>query len=225
MAEKVAAGHDLDLEEAVALSRVSLPLLGRIVQLWPATHGAGDTSVSNSLPVERVAALPDLPGRIGQCLADWESFCRDLIAIRGEVSSTGTPIFWYPIVEQPLDRDGTVGCSPAVREGGLEPTLPSQEIAFPCDGGFTGAEVLRAIALARLVLPAEVQVQAPLATLGLKLAQVALDFGASHLGYVAPNGQTSNDPLVADPSVLDELLESISRTAINVPVEPASAER
>ena len=59
-------------------------------------------------------------------------------------------------------------------------------------------EVLRAIALARLVLPAEIEVQAPLATLGPKLAQVALDFGASHLGYAAPDGQSSGDPLIAD---------------------------
>ncbi len=65
-----------------------------------------------------------------------------------------TTMFWYPIIDKPLDRDHT------------------------CDGGFTGAEVLRAIALARLLLPAEIQVQAPLATLGPKLAQVALDFGA-----------------------------------------------
>ena len=75
-------------------------------------------------------------------------------------------------------------------------------------------EVLRAIALARLVLPAEIEVRAPLATLGSKLAQVALDFGASHLGYVAPEGQTPNDPLVADPSVLDELLGSCHPTSL-----------
>ncbi len=84
----------------------------------------------------------------------------------------------------------------------------------------TGVEVLRAIALARLVLPAEIEVRAPLATLGPKLAQVALDFGASHLGYVAPDGQTPNDPLVADPSVLDELLGSISRTEIDATADP-----
>ena len=69
-------------------------------------------------------------------------------------------------------------------------------------------EILRAIALARLILPAEVEVQAPLGTLGPKLAQVALEFGASHLGYVAPDGQVPSDPLVADPGVLEELLGS-----------------
>ena len=77
-----------------------------------------------------------------------------------------------------------------------------------------GVGVLRAIALARLVLPAEVEVQAPLAALGPKLAQVALEFGASHLGYAAPDGKKSDDPLVADPGALDELLQSISRTEL-----------
>ena len=70
------------------------------------------------------------------------------------------------------------------------------------------------IALARLVLPETVEIRAPLATLGPKVAQVALEFGASHLGYVAPDGQSPADPLIADPSVLDELLDSISRTEI-----------
>jgi 2-iminoacetate synthase ThiH len=86
-------------------------------------------------------------------------------------------------------------------------------------------DVLRAIALARLVLPAEIEVWAPLATLGPKLAHVALDFGASHLGYVALDGQTPNDPLLAAPSLLDELLQSISRTEINALADRASVER
>jgi hypothetical protein len=50
--------------------------------------------------------------------------------------------------------------------------------------------------------------------LGPKLAQVALDFGASYLGCVALDGQTPNDPLVADPSVLDELLGSCLPTSL-----------
>jgi 2-iminoacetate synthase ThiH len=82
-----------------------------------------------------------------------------------------------------------------------------------CDGDFTGVEVLRAIALARLLLPAEVEVRAPLATLGPKLAQVALDFGASHLGYAALDGQTPDDPLVAPAAMLDELLNGCLRTS------------
>jgi hypothetical protein len=149
-----------------------------------------DTAVPRALPIQRVASLPESPRRIGQPLADWDSFCRTLFATRGELSPTGAAIFWYPIVSRPLDRD----------QGS--------------DGDFTGTEVLRAIALARLILPAVVEVQAPLATLGPKVAQVALEFGATHLGYVALDGQTPNDPLVAGASMLDELVESISRTGM-----------
>ncbi len=142
------------------------------------------------LPFERVAAPPDSPQHIGQPLADWESFCRTLIATRGELSPRETKTFWYPIVGRPFD--GELGC----------------------DVGFTGVDFLRAIALARLVLPARVEIMAPLATLGPKLAQVALDFGASHLGYVALDGQTPNNPLLADPSLLDELLGSCLSTTL-----------
>jgi len=192
VAEKIAAGCDLDLNEAVLLSRAGLALLGRIVQLRPA---ACESATAAGLPIQRVPSLPKSPRHIGQRMAEGESFCQALIALRDEVSPNDSGVFWYPIVDRPLDRD----CG--------------------CDDDFTGVEVLRAIALARLILPAEIQVQAPLATLGSKLAQVALDFGASHLGYVALDGQKSNDPLVAESSVLDELLGSCLPTPLKE--EPA----
>lgn len=190
IAEKIAAGHDLELEEALALSRVSLPLLGKLVQLRSITGDAGDTPAAGALPIDRAATPPALRPGIGQGLTDWEAFCPTLIAIRGELSPSrnasldAAANFWYPIVEQPMDGDAG------------------------CNGNITGADVLRAIALARLVLPAAIEVRAPLATLGPKVAQVALEFGASHLGCVAPQGQTPNDPLIADPGLLDELMES-----------------
>ncbi len=210
VAQKFAAGRYLDLEEALALSRASLPLLGRLVELSggtrlssahptttakrPATCHACDTSAAD-LPLDRVALPPESPRQIGQALTDWESFCRTLIALRNEFSPGSAAVSWYPILSKPLDRDD---CR---------------------EGDFTGAEVLRAIALARLILPAEIQVRAPLATLGAKLAQVALHFGASHLGYVALDGQTSGSPLVADPSVLDELTESCHPTTLKEELE------
>ena len=190
VAEKVAAGCDMDLEDALLLSRASLPLLGKMVQLRPAAGGARDAAVPAALPIERAASLLESPRGVGQVPAGWESFCRTLISTRGEVCSSGPAIFWYPNVGQSLDRD------------------------LGCDGNITGVDVLRAIALARLVLPAEVEVRAPLAMLGPKLAQVALDFGAGHLGYVAPDGQTPNDPLIADPSLLDELVGSCLPTPL-----------
>jgi hypothetical protein len=135
---------------------------------------------------------------VGQALANWESFCEALIKMRSEVLSDGAAVFWYPIVGNSLDRD----CK--------------------SDDDPTGVEILRAIALARLILPAEVQVQAPLATLGPKLAQVALGFGASHLGYVALDGQVPSDPLVADPGMFEELLGSCLPTSLNAEPTPTS---
>ena len=99
-------------------------------------------------------ALANSPQPIGQPLADWESFCRTLIATRGELSKVPARA-WHPILAKPLDQD---------RAG---------------DGDFTGVDVLRAIALARLLLPAEIEVWAPVAALGPKLAPLALEFGAS----------------------------------------------
>ncbi len=190
IAGKVAGGGELELPEALALSRASLPLLGKIVELRPVASDGIDISVHEALPIERVASLPESPRNVGQVLTDWESFCRALIALRSDFSPRSAARSWYPILAKPLDRD----------DG--------------CEGGFSGAEVLRAIALARLILPAGVEIMAPLATLGPKLAQVALNFGASHLGYVALDGQPSSNSLLADPSVLDELMESISETEL-----------
>ncbi|MGO9109472.1 MAG: hypothetical protein ACLP9L_09580 [Thermoguttaceae bacterium] len=190
VAEKVASAQELELNEALALSRASLPLLGKLVELRPTARDSGDSAARQALPIDRVASLPESPRPVGQALTDWHSFCRKLIALRSEFSPGPAAIFWYPVVGKTLDRGD------------------------PGDGDFTGAEVLRAIALARLILPEQVQVRAPLATLGPKLAQVALGFGASHLGCVAFDGQTSNDPLVADSNMLDELMESCLPTSL-----------
>ena len=83
-----------------------------------------------------------------------------------------------------------------------------------CDGEFTGVDVLRAIALARLVLPANVRIAAPLSTLGPKLAQVAREFGASHVGFIDGEGRMSDCPQAADREVLDELQGSCSPTPL-----------
>jgi 2-iminoacetate synthase ThiH len=79
---------------------------------------------------------------------------------------------------------------------------------------YTGVEVLRAIALARLLLPENVQIVAPLTTIGPKLAQVALDFGATHLGYVGSNGEPLEGPLAVNVDELKELQQSNAPTAL-----------
>jgi hypothetical protein len=188
VAQKAAAGEELDLEDALVLSTASLPIVGRVVQLQAAARGSVGRLVAADLPIHRASSFYEGES-IGQPVSDWSSFCEGLIEARKVISSGGTARFWYPIVERRLDQDG--------------------EHAGP-----SGVEVLRAIALARLVLPVQVEVQAPLATLGVKLAQVALEFGATHLGWVVPDGQTSEDSLIADARVLDETRGNFLPTAL-----------
>jgi len=190
IAAKVAAGRPLDLDEAIALSRASLPLLGKIVELRPSIGDICESEPAVALPIERVAARPEVERRTGQALTDWDAFCETLISVRNETRPNDFAGYWYPILNNPLESD-SLG-----------------------EGDFTGVDVLRAIALARLILPANIDVRASLASLGPKVSQVALDFGASHLGYVALDGQTPTDPLVADPAVFDELLGSCQPTAL-----------
>ncbi len=185
---KIAARATLDFEDAARLSRSSLPLLGRIVQLLP--FPLGYTTDEADLPVERVAKATDLPRQIAQPLAEWETYCRQLIALRDELSTSNEPVAWYPKVNRTPDENAS------------------------SDDDYTGVEALRAIALARLVLPECVQIVAPLATLGQKLAQVALDFGATHLGYMANDGQPLENPLAVNAEELKELQHSCPLTSL-----------
>jgi hypothetical protein len=203
IAEKIAAGRDLSLDDAISLSRISLPLLGKLVELRPLGGDTVECPPTGAFPIERVSGQPESRSGTGQALADWESFCQSLIDVRSGTSPGDGSSCWYPSLNQRLD------CNPLDCEN--------------TGNDFTGVDVLRAIALARLVLPARFEVQAPLASLGPKLAQVALDFGASHLGYVALDGETPSDPLVADPSLLDELLGSSLPTSLTE--EPQKGER
>jgi hypothetical protein len=204
IAERIAAGTPLGISEAVALSRASLPMLGRIVQLLPLPVGWTSESVTSDktdsevhptidgagLPVERVASAADVPRQIAQPLTEWDTYCRQLIAFRNELGATSEAVAWYP----------KVNCSP-------------DENASAKDD-YTGVEVLRAVALARLLLPANVEIVAPLASVGPKLAQVALDFGATHLGFVACDGQPLESPLAVNMDELKELQRSSSPTSL-----------
>jgi hypothetical protein len=206
VATKVAAGLELELDDAVALSRASLPLLGRISQVrarstgfsrnsdeqpptTAAQRGPGGTASAN-LPIQNVASLADLPRPIAQPLTDWEAFCRRLLEFRCQAYAACEPVAWHPEVSRLPDEEGSL------------------------HDRFTGVDLLRAIALARLLLPANVQIVAPLATLGPKLAQVALEFGATHLGYLATDGNEFESPMLVSRSVLDELRGSCSRTML-----------
>ena len=202
IAQKVAVGRRLELHDAVLLSRASLPLLGRIVQLSPLSVGWTSESVAENgtdsevhptsaeLPVARVVSAEQLPRLIAQHLTDWETYCRQLIALRDELGASSEPAAWYPKVNRSPDEN-----------------------ASSVDD-YTGVEILRAIALARLMLPESVQIVAPLTTLGPKLAQVALDFGATHLGYVSCGGEPLENPLAVNMDELKGLQGSCPPTAM-----------
>jgi hypothetical protein len=188
IADKIAAGTTLEFDDAARLSRSGLPLLGRIVELR--SFPVGSTSDDAEIPVERVAKATDLPRQIAQPLTEWVTYCRQLIALREELGTSSEPVAWYPKVNRTPDENAS------------------------SDDDYTGVEVLRAIALARLLLPENVQIVAPLASLGPKLAQVALEFGATHLGYMACDGQPLENPLSIKIDELNELQRSCSPTSL-----------
>lgn len=121
IAERIAAGTFLELDNVVRLSRASLPLLGRIVQLRPLSESC--TFDNSDIPVERVATAIDMPRQIAQPLTEWDAYCRRLIALRGELAASSELAAWYPQVNRTPDENAS------------------------SDDDYTGVEVLRAIAL------------------------------------------------------------------------------
>jgi hypothetical protein len=147
--------------------------------------------VVSATHVERVASAKDLPKQYGHRWIDWETFCNQLVSVRDGFAKPNIRVVWYPHTSRPPDEDGVSHLD-----------------------NYTGVEVLRAVALARLLLPANVEIVAPLSTLGAKLAQVALDFGATHLGYVSDNGEPLENPLAVTADDLKEFEESCPLTTL-----------
>jgi hypothetical protein len=74
-------------------------------------------------------------------------------------------------------------------------------------GGATGAELLRELALLRLMTPGHVGIAVSLETIGLELAQTALVFGADTL--VGDLGSSRTLPLLDGPSARRRELEGL----------------
>ena len=155
-------------------------------------HAAGVPRIESCGHLEfgRLAAQCGLGVVFGQPLSRDGDFPRELLAVRDGLAGTGRWSAWYPRPGEPLDRS----------------SLEGDEVS--------GWEVLRAIAVARLVLPGEVEIRAPLATLGAKVAQVALDFGATHLGPVAADPSTAAEWELPGLERFDELIEGCVATAV-----------
>jgi hypothetical protein len=99
------------------------------------------------------------PASFEQPLADWDDICQELFALRSKLPH-GQLARWTLRLPCPLD--------------GLTESL-SGTTDFAQDP--TGAEVLRVLLLARLVLPQEVEVAALAGELGEKMACIAAQFG------------------------------------------------
>ncbi len=128
-------------------------------------------SVSPSFPSEFGQA-----SHLSQPIHDLRALAADLIAARDLIADQ-TLASWQPEMTTSLDQDAGTA-----REA-------------------LAADAMRAIAMARLVLPEHVNIRAPAGRLGIKTAHVALSFGASHLGDVAVDAATAtalNIPTLAD---------------------------
>lgn len=111
-----------------------------------------------------------------------EDYLDDLFAVRSALCSSAHFAIWTPSFRSILDD--------------LEPVASSP----------LAAEILRALIIARLVLPPHVCVQAPVSLLRPKFAHLALNFGVSDLGYVSAIGSNEND-LLSYNSVREVLTE------------------
>lgn len=115
--------------------------------------------------------------------------CRRLIEARERLVPSGRFLAWQPELTMGLD---------AARLSAADAT---------------GLEALRAVALARLALPAQVAVRAPWGTFGAKSAHAALFFGASHWGLMAAGPLAAATLHLPSPDDLAELLEGNIRTS------------
>lgn len=84
-----------------------------------------------------------------------------------------------------------------------------------------GADVIRAVAIARLALPSRVEVRAPVAMLGPKLAQVALGFGATHLGPATVDARAAAALGIPTEAEIVHLIENDRPTSREVEPRPA----
>ena len=169
-------------------------------EVSPETMAAsfGEIRAAGALQIEshgrldlcRLAAECGLGVAFGQPLRSGGEFPRELMAAREGLAGTGRWFAWYPQLGKRLDHS----------------SLEGDEVS--------GWEVLKAIAVARLVLPRAVEIRAPLTTLGAKVAQVALDFGATHLGPVAADARTAAELRLPELETFDEVIEGLVPTAV-----------
>lgn len=128
-------------------------------------------SLSFGQEVRRLASMRSLgrgQDKAGKQAGFDNSFADCLLAISDKLAFTGKLNTWYPWAKNCVD-------------------------SFCLDGGCVlGVQLLRAVALGRLLLPNISHVRAPLSLFGVKMAHVALSFGANDFGYAALDAETAD---------------------------------
>lgn len=179
IAQRLVSGKQLAEEELQQLARAELPLLAKLVEhkrtaILPTSGQAGSGIVQANHPEEADAAAT-----IG-----FRVLCRQ--ELRSESGSRpGLP----PRFLQELRRWDAWCRSVKVARTWILVLPAPLETGVVTDSQPLGEEVLRAIAVASLVLPNEVEIQASVVDFGIKTAQVSLDFGATRLGLPAADRQ------------------------------------
>ncbi|HEY4760420.1 MAG TPA: hypothetical protein VIH42_07565 [Thermoguttaceae bacterium] len=168
----------------------NLDLSSLLVQLREA--GIVALEGGSDLGIHRAAADAGLMIAVSQVVTDSTTFLSAIFCAREMLAHTGRFTAWYPELSGPLD-----GSSLA-------------------DGEASGLEVMRAIALARLVLPVEVTIRAPLVSMGEKMARVALDFGAADLGFMGADAESAALLKIPDPNDLADLFENCETPLISI---------
>jgi hypothetical protein len=138
--------------------------------------GVSSIDGGTDLPIHREAASAGLQVAVGQqiqplsCSAgrDWaERFCDDIEFVRTEIMSSDRCVVWYPWTDHSIKETEAGAAGPL------------------------GIQMLRVIALGRLLLPSIKHIRAPWSLLGNSIAHLALTFGANDLGFGAIDYRTA----------------------------------
>ncbi len=141
------------------------------------SFGVSSIDGGTDLPIHKLAVEQNLQVAIGHLISEkepgsaqetWaEQFCKDLDYINSNIAPTGKCVVWYPWVDKSIN---------------------SRNLQ---DNSLLGVHVLKAIALARLLLPTIKHIRVPWSLLGESISHIALSFGANDLGFGAIDYRTA----------------------------------
>lgn len=203
IAERIARGERLGLEDADRLTDVPLPYLSKLVELLPDHEPCTRPSVGPVvyLPLAEWAESGGADAAIAKATATVHGVAAHLAELLEQderVREFGDSVRTLHVVVDTLESPTYMRLKAAIEEPSDESTISvflqnrdGSQLAAPTDGDEShAADAMRAIAVARLASDHS-EIRAPVAQLGIKAAHVALSFGANHLGQVAAAPETA----------------------------------